>query len=308
MKKGLLFIFMLINLCSLGQSIWIKENAVWHYKYFNYGTPGSGYIKVWDDGNVVIQNKVCSNLKAERHHFTTWGPQQEMTEFVSDYIDAAVYLSNDTVFYWDQDHFSVLYDFSAQVNDQWILQTGADTTFTACNDTSVAVVQSVGTINLEGQSFTELYMGALSGSGVYLAGRVNSRFGASQSYLFPFPTNCSSEIIEWDVVSFVCYQDDELYYNPTGGSCEYYLGVDESVKSFVSVFPNPTAGKVELLSDIPLKTIRVVDVLGAVLKEFPASFTLMEIDLAELPGGMYYLHIENSNGEQVVKPIQISGR
>lgn len=34
----------------------------------------------------------------------------------------------------------------------------------------------------------------------------------------------------------------------------------------------------------------------------------MEIDLSELPSGTYYLNIENSDGKQVIKPIQFSGR
>ncbi|MNK24823.1 hypothetical protein D3C87_431380 [compost metagenome] len=305
MKKGLLLIFAFISLHSLAQSVWIKDNAMWHYKYINFGTPGSGYIKIWDDGDVVIHNKVCSNLKAQRHHFMNWGPQQEMTEFVSSYIEAAVYVSNDTVFYWDQDHFSVLYDFSAQVNDHWLLQTGADTTINSCNDTSMAVVHAVGTINLDGQNYTELVLGASNGSGVYLAGRANARFGSSQAYLLPFPTNCNSTIVEFDAVSLVCFQDDELYYNPTGETCEYYLSVNNRVKITVSVFPNPSVGKFELLSEIPLKKIKVMNVLGAVLKEFDSNLTLTEIDLSEMPQGTYYLNIEDSNGGQTVKPVQL---
>lgn len=304
MKRGLLFIFAVISLQSLAQSIWVKDNAVWHYKYFNYGTPGEGYIKLWDDGDVIIQNKVCSNLKAQRHHFMNWGPQQEMTEFVTTYFQAPVYVSNDTVFYWDQDHFSVLYDFSAQVNDRWVLQSGADTTISSCNDTSMTIVHGVGTIHLDGVNYRQLTLGASVGSGVYLAGRANSRFGASDTYLLPFPTNCNSEIVEYDVVFFCSFQDDELYYNASGETCEYSLGVDEAMKNKVSVFPNPTAGKLELLSDVPLKTIRVTNVLGARLKEFSTGLTLTQIDLSELPQGTYYLNIEDVEGRKTVKRVQ----
>lgn len=309
MKKILLIVFVFVSLSALSQSsVWVKENAVWHYKYFNYGTPGSGYIKIWDAGDVVIQNKVCSDLRAERHHFMPWGPQSVMTEFVMGYIGAAVYVSNDTVFYWDQDHFSVLYDFSAQVNDQWLLQTGADTTLTLCNDTSICIVQSVGTVNIEGTNYRQLVLGSSPDAGVYLAAKANERFGASQAYLFPFPTHCSSEIIEYDVVMFICFQDDEIYYNPTGEACEYYLGLDDHEKARVSVFPNPSQGTIELLSYVPLKSIKVLNSIGAILKEIHTDLTLKEIDLSELPQGTYYLNIENQNGEQVIKPIQLSGR
>jgi hypothetical protein len=73
-----------------------------------------------------------------------------LVEIVTDYIGGYVYVSNDTVYHWDDDHFSVLYDFSAMMNDTWVLHNG-DSTF-GCNDTSLCVVQSAGTINLGGQN------------------------------------------------------------------------------------------------------------------------------------------------------------
>ncbi len=67
-------------------------------------------------------------------------------------------------------------------------------------------------------------------------------------------------------------------------------------KAGFSVFPNPSEGKIE------------INVPGTTLKEFKTNLTLMEIDLSELPSGTYYLNIENSDGKQVIKPIQFSGR
>ena len=84
------------------------------------------------------------------------------------------------------------------------------------------------------------------------------------------------------------------------------MGLNESALDPVIVFPNPSSGKIELLSDIPLKSIQVIDALGTVLKEFHTNLTLAEIDLAELPGGTYYLKIENTNDERTIRPIQLT--
>lgn len=305
MKNKLLLIFALISFSGMSQStIWTKGNAVWHYKYHNIS---SGYIKVWEDGQTTIQNHVCTILKAEKHEFFITGPSGSMAENVVDYIGATVYTSNDTVYYWDTDHFSVLYDFSAQANDQWLMQTGGNPAF-GCNDTSVCIVQSVGSVTIGGQNYPELTLAPASDAAFHVSGKVNARFGASQAYLLPFGRACDSTIVEWDNITFICFQDDSLYYNPTGESCEYSLGLNESVKNAVSVFPNPSQGKIELLSDIPLKNIRVMSVTGAVLKEIPTNVTLKEIDLSELPQGTYYLNIENANGEKVTKPVQLTGK
>lgn len=305
MKVKLLLIFTLIGLSGFSQSaIWTKGNAVWHYGFTNVGE--SGYIKAWESGDTVILGKQCTRIKAKRHSFMMTGPNGPLFESVTDYLGGIVYTSNDTVYYWDgyADQFFVLYDFSAQANDQWLLQ-AADSAF-GCNDTSVCVVESTGSVLLNGQNTTELTLTHTPDSYMHLSGKANARFGATGSYLFPFPRWCENQGgLDIDMVSFLCFEDDSLYYNPSGGACEYYLGMDEYGLSNLSVFPNPSAGKIEVLSEIPLKNIRVVNMLGAVLKEFPTSLTLVEIDLTDLPQGTYYLHIENTIGDQIVKPVRL---
>lgn len=309
MRKGLLMLFAVISLHSLAQSsIWTKGHAVWHYSFFNVGE--KGYIKVWESGDTTILGKQCKEIKAKRHSFIMSGPTGSPFETISDYKGGIIYHSNDTVFYWngDLEQFFVLFDFSAQPNDNWILDI-TPTEYMSCNDTSVCVVQSVGSLMIGGQNAVELNLGKTADSFRSLNGKTNSRFGTTECYLFPFDNTCEEwGALDLDQVSFLCFEDDSLYYNPSGGACEYYLGLDESVKQSVSVYPNPSSGKIELLSEVPLKQIKVMNVLGAVLKAFDTNLTLTEIDLSGLPQGTYYLDIENANGEQTVKSVQISGR
>jgi len=305
MKRTLFFIFAFVSLSAFSQSTWTKGNAVWHYQLFNVAE--TGYVKLWENGDTTLLGKQCAKLKAERHSFMLTGPNGGYFESVTDYIGGAVYASNDTVYYWDIDHFSVLYDFSAQVADQWLLQTGGTPAF-SCNDTSVCEVESVGTVNLGGQNYPELTLNTTPGGAFQMVGKANARFGASQGYLLPFPTSCDSSIIvEWDQLSFICFEDDSLYYNPGNLACEMHLGLDESVKSSVSVFPNPSQGKIELVSEVPLKQVLVINVVGATLKELNPNVTLAEIDLSELPGGTYYLNVEDADGHRIVKQVQILG-
>lgn len=307
MKKRLLLLLLIASMNSLAQSsIWTKGNAVWHYNFYNVGE--RGYTKLWEAGDTTVLGITCTTIKRVRHSFIS-GPNGPSFESVTSLPTGVVYTSNDTVFYWDNDagQFFVLYDFSAQVNDQWVLQT-MDPYFD-CNDTSTCVVQSVGSVSLNGQNAIELTVSNTSDSPSELIGRINSRFGATGCYLLPFPRRCDDPgLADLDQVSLLCFQDDSLYYNPSGGACEYYLGLDEPAMNSVSIFPNPSQGKIEVLSEIPLKNIRLMNVAGATLKEIESNLTLEEIDLSEFPQGTYYLNIENSNGEHTVKHIQLSGR
>lgn len=308
MKKQLLIIFTLIGFSGFSQSpVWTKGNAVWHYGFTNVAE--SGYAKLWEAGDTTVQGIQCTKIVGERHSFMLSGPNGPLFESTTPLPTGIVYASNDTVFYWDgyANQFFVLYDFSAQVSDQWLLQTGVANH--GCNDTSICVVDAANPVSMNGQNAIELTVSPTSDSPSEVIGHINSRFGATGCYLFPFPRWCDNQgALDIDMVHFLCFQDDSLYYNPSGGACEYYLGLDEVKLTQVSVFPNPSSGKIELLSETSLKTVRVMNLLGAVLKEVNSELTLQEIDLSDLPQGTYYLNIENSNGEHAVKRIQLSGR
>lgn len=305
MKNTVLIVLLLISFCGMSQSNWIKENAVWHYKYFNPSMPGYGYIKVWDNGDTTIQNIVCTKLKAVKHAFEPINANWDLTEFVSNYESGIVYYSNDTVYRWNGNEFKMMYDFSAQTGNSWNLHTGTNMPF-GCGDTSRLIVNSVGSVNLGGNSYNELNVSSTDSSHYFISGKINARFGPSQNYLFPWTKACTNQgAYDVDQITFVCFEDDSLYYNPTGEACEYYLGLDESTRNSVSLFPNPSKGKIELLSDIPLKSIKVINIVGATLKEIRTDLTLKEIDLSELPQGTYYLEIENKAGARTVKTVQL---
>lgn len=305
MKRILLFIFFCISFSSFSQSIWTKGNAVWHYGFVNIGT--KGYIKLWEDGTVVLQGKTCIRMKAEKHTFYS-GPGGGLptAESVSGYLGGALYVSNDSVFYWneEQEQFFVLFDFSAQQNDSWILDIAPTENF-GCNDTSVCVVQSVGSLMLGGQGVVELNLGSTTDSFKYLEGKANSWFGTTASYLFPFTKSCDNgNFPDLDQIEFLCFEDDSLYYNPSGGACEYYLGLDQLENENVKIYPNPTSGHLNILSDASVSHVEVFDSYGKrCLWESP-HLTLTELDLSGLNTGIYLVKITTDTDQVIIKRVQ----
>lgn len=306
MKRILLFLFICTGFSTFSQSIWTKGNAVWHYRFSNIGT--KGYIKLWEDGTFVWQGKTCIKMKAEKHTFQSAVPEWNIpeAEIVTDYFEYPLYISNDTVFYWniEQDQFFVLFDFSAQQNDSWILDI-APMEVVGCNDTSMCVVQSVGSLMLGGQSVVELSLGTTADSFKYLGGKANSRFGTTVSYLFPFTKPCADvDFPDLDHVKFLCFEDDSLYYNPSGGACEYYLGLDQLENEDVKIFPNPTSGKLTLLSDVSVSHVEVFDSYGKLCFSESSGLTLAELDLSVLNSGIYLIQITTATDQVIIKRIQ----
>nr|WP_294861387.1 T9SS type A sorting domain-containing protein [uncultured Fluviicola sp.] len=311
MKKSLFFIFALICLSSQAQSNWIKGHAVWNYEWFSPGWEGALRMETMND--TIIQGHTCTKLKCDDHTKMNTGPNGSFTHLISTQYKF-VYFEQDTVWYWKNNGFLVLYDFTAAQGNVRLLEPGVENQ--ECNDSSYLFIDDVYTSSLNGINTTIYETRDSSSNSILHGGLVNSHFGMMSSDFsfshgfFPLPGWCSQSPNDGSMYKLRCFEDDSLTYNPGNVDCEYYtyLGLSEEEMDGISVFPNPTQGKIDVLSDIPLKSIQVVNLLGETLKRFDADLTLKEIDLSELPQGTYYLKIENSNGEQHIKPIQLSGR
>lgn len=301
MKNSLLILFILILFNSNGQSNWVKGNPVWHYSFQNVGE--SGFIRIDKTSDTLLLGKICDVLTAVKHSFFYTGPDGTMGSTTGFYEDRIVYFENDTLFLWEVDHFNVLFDFTATVGDSWII--GTNSFGFGCEDTSRINVAQQSTILLNGINYNEWTVEPDSLNSVGIYGKVNARFGPTNNYLFPTGRSCDMTPVEFDMISFTCFEDDSLYYNPTGEACEYFLGLTENKKNDISVFPNPSAGKFEFVSAIPLHKITVVNLVGEKVKEVKVNFSSQKLDLSELPQGNYYVHFENINGESFVKSIQI---
>jgi hypothetical protein len=311
MKNMLLIIFATVSLSVQSQSNWIKGNAVWNYEWFSPGFTGSLRVETVED--TIIQGHTCQKLKCDNHEIFTINQNGDQAHYITTSY-AFIYFEQDTVWHLRNNQFSVLYDFTAMEGQTRFFATGMENQ--ECNDSSYLIIDDVYGGALNGVNATFYQIRDSSTNSLQHGGLVNSHFGMmsadfdfSHSF-FPVGAWCMSGPNEGRLYKLRCFEDDSLTYNPGNIDCEYYtyLKLDESKLNAISVFPNPSSGKIELLSDIPLKKIQVMSITGSLLKEIRTDLTLKEIDLSELPQGTYYLNIENSNGEHVIKPIQLSGR
>lgn len=308
MNKLVLFIFTLIGLSAQAQTNWIKGHAVWNYEWFIPALSGSLRIETMND--TVIDGHTCQKLKCDTHTKMITGPNGSFLHTV-DTEYQYIYFEQDTVWYRKNNAFLVLYDFTAVQGQVRMLEPGIENQ--ECNDSSYLFIDNVYSGVLNGETATFYTTRDSSTNSIQHGGLVNSHFGMmsadfspSHSF-FPVAGWCSQSPNDGVFYKLLCFEDDSLSYNPGNQDCEYYtyLGTGELQVSNISVFPNPSEGKIELLSDVPLKHIRVVNMLGAVLKELPAGSTSTVIDLTDLPQGTYYLDMETGDGHQAVKRVQV---
>ncbi|KAB8155759.1 T9SS type A sorting domain-containing protein [Kordia sp. TARA_039_SRF] len=85
--------------------------------------------------------------------------------------------------------------------------------------------------------------------------------------------------------------------------------LDEATVSNVQLYPNPTEGKLTIQSNgINSKfshSINIYNVQGSLVKQtyLDKETTLLEVDISEMPTGIYFIHLHFSNGNAVTRKI-----
>lgn len=104
-------------------------------------------------------------------------------------------------------------------------------------------------------------------------------------------------------------------YSPKTGSIQYrirqadldgafsFSKVEEVIaESTISVMPNPTSGIVNIQTPDPTSwSGRILDLQGKILKEIPSDQS--QIDISDLPAGMYLMDLYNKTGERFTNKI-----
>lgn len=312
MKKFFLFIFVLVSSPAFTQSThWIKGHAVWNYDWFYPSLNGSLRIETMND--TVIQGRSCQKLKCDTHTKINTGPNGSFIHTI-DTEYRFIYFEQDTVWYWKNNGFLVLYDFTASQGQVRLLEPGAENQ--DCNDSSYLFIDQVYPGNINGSSATFYEVRDSSSNSILQGGVINSHFGMMSTDFgfshgfFPVWAWCNSQVPnDGTMYKLRCFQDDSLTYNPGNEDCEYYtyLGLTEHAAFDLSIFPNPSSGKIVVSSEVPLSQVRVLSIAGVLLKNIEANQAILEMDLGDLPAGTYFLDLENNSREHVIKPVLISG-
>lgn len=303
-----LWVILGFSLAGTGQ-VWIDPGAVWHYDYWTIGS--GGFLKMEYEKDTMIQGRTCQKIITHVYTFgmDQWGKIFLLGKFR--WPDEFTTVSGDTVFYWRDNQFFVLYNFGAAIGDQWIVSVGNPGGFSEkCDDTSRVMVTDTGHVAINGKSYRYITLEPTSNSPVGLVGTYAERFGMMNTtynnfqYMFPYGFQCDSitAIVEWYFTRFKCFQDSSFaLYNPFTEDCEHILktiGIEEVEEQRVTVYPNPTSGTVYIANAVEGdKLIEVFNYQGALVKRHRLSGTESHINLSDLPGGVYFMLLKTESAE-----------
>jgi len=224
------------------------------------------------------------------------------------------YVSGDTVFYFRDNQFFVMYNFGASVGDSWIVSTTNELGY--CKDTSSVEVTETGTILINGTSYRYINLKPTPNSFVGLKGKYVERIGCISTgiddlqTLFPSEYQCDSlpYEVEFSLFQFRCFEDQSFpLYNLVGEDCEAlfdHVGISQNNKLEITCYPNPTDGIVNMkTSTTENYTIYLYNMCGTLIQSFEIKTNNSVIDISYLPKGIYFFDIRNTQSVRFIKKI-----
>jgi hypothetical protein len=265
----------------------------WYYEILN------------DDGSITYQHLECVGdtlfdragkrpkviVRSNTHY-----DRGETTEVTHEYV----YEEDGVIYWWNKDlqEFTTLYNLQANAGDEWEIKFGTESL--------TMHVDAVEDIGYEGKTYRAL---RVSDPENLFSGTIVCGIGHLTSF---FPERLMTRGRGYRMEGMRCYWiDGELVFKIGDEDCdEIYIqlhnDLDEPIDNGFAVYPNPTHGVlfVETTGATFLPdhtTYRITNLMGQTLMQGHISDEKQQIDMNNLPAGMYFISVGGQTVKFVVK-------
>ena len=316
MKKIILLSTMLVGTMLMAQQPFGK-NATWVIVYGEGGY--GGFREITYSHDTIINGEAWQKFSESGVSEIRTGPKPSdlrQTKYSGKTFGFMFLTRNDSVFRMDQQgQSSLLYDYNAQVGDEWQFAPW-DTTLASCLDTPIVTVTAIGFDTIQGQAIKywdledrkdtiKAYTPNVyrCSSGWCMGGRLYERIGgmaaplplATSQYFGPIPNLCNGASFQLPSYILRCYSDANININLTSDSCDHwdFVGLNEHTLVDFNLYPNPSnSQKIEIDSPASFNQINIYGLHGELLLRQNVKNTQNTIMDIDLPIGLYVLQLK----------------
>lgn len=271
------------------------EGSEWYYEIKN-DNGSTTYQHLAYAADTTINNERPKIIIRSNTHYD----RDIWTEVTHEYV----YESNGKVYWWNKELevFTVLYDLTAEVGDEWEIHAGLESL--------TMHVDSVSFYQYEGTNYRTLHV---SDENDLFSGDIVCGIGHMTSF---FPEKLMNRGEGFNVEGLRCYWiDDELVYHEGEEDCndiytELHHGIDETIEETAfEVYPNPANNILTVAVRLPQcdspttgqTTYRITNLMGQTLLQGDINANEQTINIESLPAGMYFITIDGATQKFVVK-------
>ncbi len=280
---------------------WGVQGAKWTVDYNGIGSFGT---RKWDYvADSVIDGKNVQVIIDTVFQYT-YNQQGEINGLAIPGNKYFTYASGDSVFYYLNNQFFLMYNFKANIGDQWAVSNVAYDG--ACLSTSSVEVVDTGSIVINGISLRTLTLQTVAGSQFGYDGVAIERIGmisANHFGFMPGGRDCPFQqmVIEWDNFNFRCYSDNSLGVYQSGTiDCDYRTdliysnsGIQEVFSNSISVWPIPASNEINFEKLDAPSILMLFDETGRLVLTTEISKEKNTVDVSKLQAGIYLMELNN---------------
>ena len=291
MKHFIFISVLIISTLKLLSQDFAPIGSEWHYdEHFAFSSQVD-YIKFTSEKDTLIYGEVCRKI-TKRHRLGC--NDRPDVEFL--------FTRNDTVFFLDTvfNQFQILYDFSAESGDSWIVKV-KDAEIE--NDTVFITVDSTSIKTINGFDLKALHVTYVNSSGEWpeiYNSTIVEKIG-DLTYMFNwYPYYYGACDVNW-TEGLRCYEDEEFgfYSTNTLVACDFTTSISElELQNSFEVSPNPSNGYIFVEVNCKEKLVLEVKDLNAKLLYSGSFISSTSVDLSKFQKGMYLVKIKQ-NGRLV---------
>lgn len=289
----LLTLFFFISNCPVGKSqTWLNENHIWQYDLVNaWTTDPNGLYDLRIEKDTIVNGIDCKILSTTSSY-----------PFAMYYITRTIAYEEGEALYtysYYEEEFIKIYDFALEVGDT--IKIGSIYNYEIIETGSMEINFKNRRFQINKEIISGLEFMVLEGIGTVGSPQINNP--SFCSYLFIDQEFCSQAWDGFDL-RFRCFQDEESIFSPyfdcSLSNSKY------SLKSELSIFPNPTSGLISINGDNlnSIKNIQIFNQNGQLL--FTKENVPKTINIKEFPEGLYLFKLNHKNGDSYTEKIIIS--
>ena len=268
---------------------------------------GEWYYEIQnDDGSITYQHleyAADTTIGTQRPKIiirsnTHYDRDTLFTEVTQEYV----YEENGKIYWWNKDleEFTTLYNLNANVGDEWEIKVGTESL--------TMHVDMVEYYELNGLNIKKL---RVSDDNDLFSGDILCSFGHMTSF---FPEKLMHRDNDFTVNGLRCYWvGDALLYHNGDEDCDAIYGELHGIEEIgpstgsgtFEVYPNPANGVLFVethgRASQPDRTYRITNLMGQTLQQGHILAETQQIDITNLPAGMYFISVDAQTMKFVVK-------